>query len=101
MIENIFRNEKICKENLIGIKWITENPGKQWTSSINPIFKDPRDWYGKYYSPVLVGIPPEVETCLRLIKLERTKSVWTILPKDVFDLVLGYILASYANEAWK
>ena len=101
MIENIRKNDKICKENLIGIKWITENPGRQWTSSINPIFKDPRDWYGKHYVPVLVGIPPEMETCLRLLCLERTESLWSKLPPDMFKLILFYILQSYANEAWK
>jgi hypothetical protein len=101
MIENIKRNDEMCKKNLTGIKWITENPGRQWTSSINPIFKNPRDWYGKHYIPVLVGIPPEVETTLRLMKLERTQSIWTILPKDLFDLLLSYILRAYANEAWK
>ena len=100
MIKNIRDNEKICKENLIGIKWITENPGRQWTSSINPIFKDPRDWYGKHYIPVLVGIPPEVESCLRLIRLERTQSYWSMLPKDMFDLILFYVLQAYTNQAW-
>jgi len=101
MVENIKRNDQICKKNLTGIKWIIENPGRQWTSSINPIFKDPRDWYGKHYIPVLVGIPPEIETTLRLMKLERTESLWTTLPKDLFDLLLSYILRAYANEAWK
>ena len=101
MVENIKTNDKICKNNLTGIKWITENPGRQWTSSINPIFKDPRDWYGKHYIPVLVGIPVEIETCLRLLCLERTGSSWSMLPKDMFDLILFYILRTYANEAWK
>ena len=101
MIENIKENDKICKENLTGIRWITENPGRQWTSSINPIFKNPRDWYGKYYVPVLVGIQPEIETLLRLMKLERTESVWSTLPKDLFDLLLSYIFQFYANEAWQ
>ena len=31
------------------IKWITDNPGTQLTSSFNPIIKDPKDWYGNYY----------------------------------------------------
>lgn len=101
MIENIRKNDKICKENLVGIKWITDNPGRQWTSSINPIFKDPRDWYGKHYNPVLVGIPPEIETCLRLMRLEKTNSYWFMIPKDIFDLLLLYILRAYANHAWK
>lgn len=31
------------------LKWITENPGTQLTSSINPIIEDVKDWYGSYY----------------------------------------------------
>jgi len=101
MIETIWDNEKICKKNLTGLKWITENPGRQWTSSINPVFENPRDWYGKHYIPVLVGIPPEIETTLRLMRFDRTESVWVTLPEDIFDLLLSYILRAYANEAWQ
>jgi hypothetical protein len=32
------------------IPWITENPGTQLTSSVNPIFEDPDDWYADYYA---------------------------------------------------
>lgn len=31
------------------IKWITENPGTQLTSSFNPIIENPKKWYGKYF----------------------------------------------------
>lgn len=31
------------------IPWITENPGTQLTSSINPIIEEPEKWYGAYY----------------------------------------------------
>ena len=101
IVEIIESNNELCKKELTGIKWITENPGRQWTSSINPIFKDPRDWYGKHYIPVLVGIPPEIETTMRLMKLERTNSFLSKLPNDIFNMLLFYILRSYANEAWK
>lgn len=97
LIINIKHNTEICRENLIGIKWITENPGRQWTSSINPIFSDPRDWYGEHYIPVLVGIPPEIETCLRLA---RIRSIWAILNDDVFNQILFHIYENYANKAW-
>lgn len=101
MIEKMKTNAKICKENLTGIKWITKNPGRQWTSSINPIISDPREWYGKHYIPVLTGIPAEIETCLRLIYLPKTESVWIMLPKDIFDLLLLYVMKAYADDAWK
>ena len=101
MIEKMMNNHKICKENLTGIKWITKNPGRQWTSSINPIISDPREWYGKHYIPVITGIPPEIESCLRLLCLPKTESVWSILPNDIFNLLLQYIMKSYANDAWQ
>jgi len=31
------------------ITWVTKNPGRQWTSSFNPVLSDPKDWYGKMY----------------------------------------------------
>ncbi len=33
------------------ISWITENPGTQLTSSINPIIEHPSTWYGPYFKP--------------------------------------------------
>ena len=101
MIEKIINNAKICKENLTGIKWITKNPGRQWTSSINPIIANSREWYGKHYIPVLTGIPEEIETILRLMRLERTESVWVQLPNDIFTLILQNIMKTYADIAWK
>jgi hypothetical protein len=102
MITKIHDNAEFCMKNLTGIKWITENPGRQWTASINPIFKDPRDWYGNHYNPVLVGVPPEIETCLRLMRLNKTESLWCVdkLPQDLFDKILFHILEAYANDAW-
>lgn len=91
-------NAKIQQNNLIGIKWITENPGRQWTSSINPIIEDPRNWYGKHYIPVKTGIPTEIESCLRLARL---RSIWNLLPDDIFNVILLYIMKNYADEAWK
>lgn len=98
MIDIMKENFKICSNNLVGIKWITKNPGRQWTASINPIFEDPRNWYGKHYLPVVTGIPIEIETCLRLAQL---RSIWSLLPKDLFDLLLSYIAKNYADDAWQ
>lgn len=101
MVEKMMTNHKICKENLTGIKWMTQNPGRQWTSSINPIISDPREWYGKHYIPVSTGIPEEVETCLRLLCLPKTESVWSILPDDIFNLLLQHIMKTYSDDAWQ
>ena len=93
-------NLEICKENLIGIKWLTQNPGRQWTSSINPIIEDPREWYGKHYIPVITGIPSEIETLMRLMRLPKTESVWTTINNDVFNVICVHLLHNYANDAW-
>jgi len=100
MIEKMKVNADICKENLKGIKWITQNSGRQWTSSINPIIADPREWYGKHYISVLSGIPGEIETCLRLMRLERTESVWITINDDIFNFICMHLLKKYADEAW-
>jgi len=99
MINKMLTNAEICKKNLIGIKWITQNPGRQWTSSINPIFKDPREWYGKHYIPVITGIPLEIESTLRLMRLRE--SVWSLINDDVFNIICEHLLHCYADEAWQ
>ena len=93
-------NSEICKEKLIGIKWITQNPGRQWTSSFNPIIADPREWYGKHYIPIITGIPSEIETIMRLMRLPKTDSVWTMINNDIFNVICLHLLHKYANEAW-
>lgn len=89
-----------CIQQLKGIQWITVNPGRQWTSSINPIIEDPREWYGKHYIPVNVGVPEEIESSLRLFRLERVDSYWKVLPKELFDYILFLLCKQYADDAW-
>ena len=101
VIDKMKINAEVCKEKLIGIKWITQNPGRQWTSSINPIIADPREWYGKHYDPVITGIPLEIETTMRLMRLPKTESVWTTINNDVFYMICFHLLHKYANDAWE
>jgi hypothetical protein len=101
IVDKMMINAEICKKNLIGIKWITQNPGRQWTSSINPIIADPREWYGKHYDPVVTGIPSEVENIMRLMRLSKTESVWNMIDNDVFNVICLHLFHIYANDAWK
>lgn len=58
---NLKEAERRLKDNF----WILKNPGRQWTSSINPIIANPRKWYGSLYSSFRIGCK-EIETMLRL-----------------------------------
>jgi len=100
IVDKMMTNTEICMKNLIGIKWITQTPGRQWTSSINPIIADPRQWYGKHYEPVITGIPSEIEATMRLMRLPKTESLWTTINDDVFNVICACVLYNYANDAW-
>lgn len=101
MITIMQDNAKKAEEKLKGIKWITENPGRQWTSSINPIIANPREWYGENYIPVITGIPIDIESFLRLMRLPRTESYLSYLPTEIFNLILFHISKNYSDQAWK
>ncbi len=58
VLAECINNEKIrvlkLVDNIVNadypLKWLTKNPGQQLTSSFNPVFEDPKEWYGEYYS---------------------------------------------------
>lgn len=94
--QRMHENARKCQRNLQGIRWITEHPERQWTSSINPIIEDPRDYYGKdRYVPFHVGMPQAIETTLRCIREFRPVSALAVLPNDVFKLLLKYVVCAY------
>jgi hypothetical protein len=77
------------------MQWIDQDPGRQWTSSINPIIKKPEDFYGEYYVPFGLGIPCDIETTMRLARKFRKGSFFAELPTDLFKLILIYVLRAY------
>ena len=59
--EELEMRSDILRRRLSKIEWIKDNPGTQLTSSINPIFESPVDWYtDKYYDPFRLGLKPGV-----------------------------------------
>ena len=82
-----FRDRRIAemRPKLIGLQWITQNPGRQWTSSINPALIGARQFYGKFYTPAYVILSPDVETVVRLV-LKRLGVV-----KDIRTLIISWI----------
>lgn len=79
-----------------GPRWILENAGRQWTSAINPIVADVRDWYGEEnYTPYKTGYE-DVETCLRLARLRHPG--FGRLPKDIFQIIVRLAIEYTAND---
>jgi hypothetical protein len=95
LTERVRSNYKIICQKLQGISFIEQDPQRQWTSSINPIMQNPREFYGEHYHPFWIGIPVEIETTLRLIRRSKEFNVLWILPKDLFNLFLSYLFRAY------
>ncbi len=93
----IKRGHELVSSNRRQIKWRTQNPGTQWTSSINPVMTNPRDWYGRFYESFWIGIPEHIETYIRLAHLKRINVLGT-LPKDILRLILRCVAEMYADE---
>jgi hypothetical protein len=91
ILANIKANAEIAKKNLAGIKWILRNPGTQWTSSINPIIGNPREWYGEqYYRSWRIGAE-EIETTLRLIRLRPGNPLY-VLDRHIFRALVRDVI---------
>jgi hypothetical protein len=86
----ICHGTEVTSRNLDGVKWIIRNPGRQWTSSINPIVADPRDWYGEHYRSYRVG-NHNTEICLRLFRL-RHGNGFSRMPRDLFNYFMGFVV---------
>jgi len=84
--DNLIAQADIVIKRLTGVQWIIDNPGRQWTSSINPIIAHPSDWYGRYYCSFKIG-NEAIETCLRLAR-KRSDNFFAKLHKDVFNMIL-------------
>jgi hypothetical protein len=83
-------NQKEAMSRLKGVKWILKNPGRQWTSSINPIIADPRDWYGPSYVSFRIGCY-ETEITLRIIRRIPESSLYKI-DGNLFEYLLRIVV---------
>lgn len=88
------------------IKFITENPHRQWTSSFNPIVTKPTDWYNEqFYKSFKIGLPEEIEMILRCIRNRDKKfrlSTLNYLNNDLFKIVLNKLTyAWYVKPEFK
>jgi hypothetical protein len=89
-------NAKRAVNSHKGVQWMTKNPGSQWTSSFQPMFTCPKDYYGQWYQPFWVGIPWEVLRLLYLGFRDKASQLST-LSNDTFRLVLTALLCAYGH----
>lgn len=75
---------------LYNIEWNVKDPGTQRFGQVNPIFSDPREWYGEDYVPTYAGIRRDVLKVL--FDLKRAHLLWKILPQDVFRYILKCLM---------
>ena len=90
-------NAKLAVKGLKGVKWMTENPGSQWTSSFQPMFTSPKEYYGEWYKPFFVGIPWPVYRELK-IGVRDGNSCLSTLNNDTFRLILNALLRAYGQQ---
>ena len=87
-----FNNEIRTNGPLSKIIWITENPGRQWTASINPTFSKASEYFNPLvYKPFLIGIPTETETLLRLLTKHKI-GPFAHLTRDTLTLIFYHII---------
>jgi hypothetical protein len=93
IIEKYNTNIK-TKGPLSMIRWIVDNPGRQWTSSLNPTPIHPRDYYNhNLYIPHTVGLDSKIESCIRLC-CKHTR----LINRDAVNIILSKLCWSIAND---
>lgn len=79
--------------------WKVENPGSQYFGKFNPVIADPREWYGKDYYPLEVGI--NMEQFQALMDCIKNIEYMNIIPYDVFKIICEYWVVAEAIDARK
>jgi hypothetical protein len=80
-------------------RWRTENPGAQWTTSINPVKDNPRDYYGSAYRPFRVMVNDSVYVLLRL--LARENPHFGRLPREILGIVAHHLMDSLYEDIFE
>lgn len=88
-----------------GITIITENPGRQWTASNNPVVGNVREYYHPLVlagrRPLIIGIPDRA-FCLLVFARTRDEAgclmTWRRLSRDVFGLIMSTVLRLLAAD---
>jgi len=104
--ETVEKNIELAREkSRQGITLITENPGRQWTSSNNPVVSDVRNYYHPALlanrSPLTIGIPHPVFCQLYFAWQKQScggLKTWRLFGKDVFRLICQWVVRLMAED---
>jgi hypothetical protein len=84
----------MCAIGVKPIEWIHENPGRQWTSSLNPIMEHPQKWYENMYTPFHL-LSPEYQ-----LRYQTERELWRLrlrqpfarLPRDLLIHIIRLVV---------
>ena len=83
------------------VRWMIDNPGRQWTSSFNPI-PSTRNWYSpRFQNPLVTGVSDEVYCLLRCAQLKGYGPFGSgqfMFPRDVLKIILSWVYRLMAEE---
>ena len=88
--ELLLRNLEKCVVRMTHMSWMTQDPQRQWTASVNPQVLTGKEFYGEKYTPFYVIIHPDVETLLRLANKHNIGVIGS-LPLDVLKFIIQLI----------
>ncbi len=99
-IQRNIETSQVRAENTI--TFITDNPGRQWTASFNPVVSNVRDYYHPdllVNGPLVIGIPHDIFFFLRMCQMKKV-SIWGTLTKDSFMVVMKTLAGLIAEEGF-
>lgn len=79
------------------MEWLTENPGRQWTGSFQPL-ETGISWYHQgFRRPLQIGIPHDIYCLLHCAQV-RKQSLFRFINRDAFRKILWWICRLMAEE---
>lgn len=92
MMKSLHDNLYKTENELRGLSWHLQDPGRQWTSSFHPTNHRVEDFYGQYYHPFTLGLDPKIETLLRLGRLDPSSPL-SRLPKEILTQIMINVIS--------
>mgnify|MGYP003630403852 FL=1 len=87
-IEETLESKLLSK--LQNICWMTQDPGRQWSSTVNPEVLVANDFYRGQWNGLHAIIDPEVYDLLKCA-MRTPNNIWSLINRDVFIMILKKI----------